>query len=116
MVWHGAGLLFEAGQAFQQGDPQTGGPPWTRALHEMEAARRPRARLRHRVPVRQLHRADARVRDAASRSQDLLPRAVSASCLGERTTILEVSRVSHFFAKAKLTFAVVSGRASTSWT
>jgi two-component system, LytTR family, response regulator len=33
-----------------------------------------------------------------------------ASRVGERTTILEVARISHFFAKDKLTFAVVNGR------
>jgi two-component system LytT family response regulator len=33
-----------------------------------------------------------------------------ASRVGERTTVLDVSRVSHFFAKDKLTFAVSSGR------
>ena len=33
-----------------------------------------------------------------------------ASRVGERTTILEVARVTHFFAKDKLTFASVNGR------
>jgi len=33
-----------------------------------------------------------------------------ASKVGERTTVLEVSRISHFSAKDKLTFAVVGGR------
>jgi two-component system, LytTR family, response regulator len=33
-----------------------------------------------------------------------------ASCVGERTTILDVSRITHFFAKDKLTFAVADGR------
>jgi two-component system LytT family response regulator len=33
-----------------------------------------------------------------------------ASRVGERTTILDVARVSHFVARDKLTFAVVSGR------
>jgi DNA-binding LytR/AlgR family response regulator len=33
-----------------------------------------------------------------------------ASRVGERTTILEVARVSHFVSKDKLTFAVVNGR------
>lgn len=33
-----------------------------------------------------------------------------ASRVGERTTLLEVARVSHFIAKDKLTFAVVNGR------
>jgi two-component system LytT family response regulator len=33
-----------------------------------------------------------------------------ASRVGERTTVLEVARISHFFSKDKLTFAVVNGR------
>jgi len=33
-----------------------------------------------------------------------------ASRVGERTTVLEVARVTHFFAKDKLTFAVANGR------
>ena len=33
-----------------------------------------------------------------------------ASRVGERTTVLETSRVSHFVAKDKLTFAIVNGR------
>src|SRR5438093_1092086 len=33
-----------------------------------------------------------------------------ASKVGERTTVLDVARVSHFLAKDKLTFAVVNGR------
>jgi two-component system, LytTR family, response regulator len=33
-----------------------------------------------------------------------------ASRVGERTTVLDVSRITHFFAKDKLTFAVSSGR------
>jgi two-component system LytT family response regulator len=33
-----------------------------------------------------------------------------ASRVGERTTILEVARISHFFSKDKLTFAVSAGR------
>ena len=33
-----------------------------------------------------------------------------ASRVGERTTILEVARVTHFFSKDKLTFAAASGR------
>ena len=32
------------------------------------------------------------------------------SRVGERTTVLETSRVSHFVAKDKLTFAIVNGR------
>jgi two-component system LytT family response regulator len=33
-----------------------------------------------------------------------------ASRVGERTTILEVARISHFVSKDKLTFAIVNGR------
>jgi two-component system LytT family response regulator len=33
-----------------------------------------------------------------------------ASRVGERTTVIEVVRVTHFFSKDKLTFAVVNGR------
>ena len=33
-----------------------------------------------------------------------------ASRVGERTTLIDVARVSHFYAKDKLTFAVVNGR------
>lgn len=33
-----------------------------------------------------------------------------ASRVGERTTVLDVSRITHFFSKDKLTFAVVGGR------
>ena len=33
-----------------------------------------------------------------------------ASRVGERTTVLEVGRITHFFSKDKLTFAVASGR------
>jgi pentatricopeptide repeat protein len=38
MVWHGAGLAFQGGMAFQRGDMQTGGELWTRGLNEMDAA------------------------------------------------------------------------------
>jgi tetratricopeptide (TPR) repeat protein len=38
MVWHGAGLVFQAGGAFQKGDMQTGGELWTRGNGEMDAA------------------------------------------------------------------------------
>lgn len=33
-----------------------------------------------------------------------------ASRVGERTTVLEVARITHFFSKDKLTFAVSAGR------
>ena len=38
LVWHGAGLLVRAGQAFQKGDMTTGGPLIQRALAEMMEA------------------------------------------------------------------------------
>jgi tetratricopeptide (TPR) repeat protein len=38
MVWHGAGLLFEAGQAFGHGDPTTGQSLWKQGLDQMNAA------------------------------------------------------------------------------
>ena len=45
--------------------------------------------------------------DAASKPAALLR---IASRVGERTTVLDVSRISHFSAKDKLTFAIVGGR------
>jgi tetratricopeptide (TPR) repeat protein len=38
LVWHGAGLLVRAGQAFAKGDAATGGPLFGRALKEMDDA------------------------------------------------------------------------------
>jgi len=38
LVWHGSGLLFQAGQAFRKGDMQNGGAMWSKALQEMETA------------------------------------------------------------------------------
>lgn len=38
LVWHGAGVFFEAGQAFQKGDSQKGGELWQRGLKEMADA------------------------------------------------------------------------------
>jgi hypothetical protein len=38
LVWHGAGLFFRSGQAFQKGDMQTGMDLWTRGLKEMDSA------------------------------------------------------------------------------
>ena len=38
LVWHGSGLFFQAGQAFQKGDMARGGPLWERGLAEMNAA------------------------------------------------------------------------------
>ena len=38
MVWHGAGLFYQAGQAFQKGDMQNGQEMWTRGLKEMDEA------------------------------------------------------------------------------
>jgi tetratricopeptide (TPR) repeat protein len=38
LVWHGAGLLVQSGQAFQKGDMGTGGQLWQRGLAEMNEA------------------------------------------------------------------------------
>jgi tetratricopeptide (TPR) repeat protein len=38
MVWHGAGLLVRAGQAFQKGDMATGGPLFDGGIKEMSEA------------------------------------------------------------------------------
>ena len=38
MVWHGAGLVFRAGRAFQAGDAQAGGELWGRGMGEMGRA------------------------------------------------------------------------------
>src|SRR5580765_3039941 len=38
LVWHGSGLAFNAGQAFQKGDMKTGGELWQRGMGEMEKA------------------------------------------------------------------------------
>jgi tetratricopeptide (TPR) repeat protein len=38
LVWHGAGLFFQSGQAFQTGDSQTGMDLYQRGLKEMETA------------------------------------------------------------------------------
>ena len=38
LVWHGSGLFFQAGQAFQRGDMAKGGPLWERGLGEMNEA------------------------------------------------------------------------------
>ena len=38
MVWHGSGLTFQAGMAFQKGDMKTGGELWGRGQAEMDAA------------------------------------------------------------------------------
>jgi len=38
LVWHGAGLYYESGQAFQQGDQQKGGEIWERGMKEMDEA------------------------------------------------------------------------------
>jgi tetratricopeptide (TPR) repeat protein len=38
MVWHGSGLYFQAGRAFQAGDQQKGMDLWTRGLKEMKTA------------------------------------------------------------------------------
>ncbi len=38
LVWHGSGLFYQAGQAFQTGDQQKGGELWQRGLKEMDQA------------------------------------------------------------------------------
>src|ERR1700737_29492 len=38
LVWHGAGLFYESGQAFQKQDMQKGGELWARGLKEMDEA------------------------------------------------------------------------------
>jgi tetratricopeptide (TPR) repeat protein len=38
LVWHGAGLAFRGGMAFQKGDAQTGADLWGRGLAEMDRA------------------------------------------------------------------------------
>ena len=38
LVWHGSGLFFQAGQAYQKGDQQKGMDFWTRGLKEMDTA------------------------------------------------------------------------------
>lgn len=38
LVWHGSGLAFQAGRAFQKGDMQTGGELWSRGMTEMDTA------------------------------------------------------------------------------
>ncbi len=38
LVWHGSGVLFRAGQAFQKGDSQKGMELWQRGLKEMSDA------------------------------------------------------------------------------
>jgi tetratricopeptide (TPR) repeat protein len=38
LVWHGSGLAFNAGTAFQSGDMTTGGDLWQRGMQEMDKA------------------------------------------------------------------------------
>ena len=38
LVWHGSGLAFNAGMAFQKGDMQAGGELWQRGMTEMNKA------------------------------------------------------------------------------
>ena len=38
LVWHGAGLMFRSGQAFQSGNQQKGVELWTQGLKEMQTA------------------------------------------------------------------------------
>jgi tetratricopeptide (TPR) repeat protein len=38
LVWHGSGLAFQAGMAFQKGDMKTGGELWQHGMEEMNTA------------------------------------------------------------------------------
>jgi hypothetical protein len=38
LVWHGSGVFYQSGQAFQGGDQAKGIEMWTRGLKEMQAA------------------------------------------------------------------------------
>lgn len=38
LVWHGSGLAYNAGMAFQKGDMKTGGELWQRGMQEMDKA------------------------------------------------------------------------------
>lgn len=38
LVWHGSGLAYNAGMAFQKGDMKTGGELWQRGMTEMDRA------------------------------------------------------------------------------
>src|SRR5262245_54116077 len=38
LVWHGSGLAFQAGVAFQKGDMKSGGELWQRGMDEMNSA------------------------------------------------------------------------------
>src|SRR5262245_38398793 len=38
LVWHGSGLAFKGGMAFQKGDFKTGGELWQRGMEEMNRA------------------------------------------------------------------------------
>ena len=38
LVWHGSGLFYQAGQAFQKGDQQSGMQFWQRGIKEMDDA------------------------------------------------------------------------------
>ena len=69
-------------ERFTPASPTASGPPDMRALAKMLA--------RELAPGRRIERIASRV--------------------GERTTVLDVSRITHFFAKDKLTFAVSAGR------
>jgi len=80
-------------------------------LKPVEAARLEKAldkleRLRGQAPpdIRELAKQLARELAPGRRLERI------ASRVGERTTVLDVSRVTHFFAKDKLTFAVSGGR------
>ena len=67
--------------------------------------------------ARTLHGDEAAARDIRSLARELASQLAGtrrleriASRMGERTTVLDVARVTHFYSKDKLTFAVVNGR------
>ena len=76
-----------------------------RALDKLERLTRPGGDLAHGVPdLRALARQLAAELAPTRRLERI------ASRVGERTTVLETARITHFVAKDKLTYAVVNGR------
>jgi two-component system, LytTR family, response regulator len=69
-------------------------------------ARELASHLRQVVGDRSPHEGDRSLQD----SRRPVPVQRIASRVGERTTVLDVARVTHFFSKDKLTFAVTNGR------
>ena len=75
-----------------------------RLEHALDKLERLRAHEKDAPDVRSLARQLAAELAPARRLERI------ASRVGERTTVLETSRISHFVAKDKLTFAIVNGR------